>query len=85
MKIFTIHFATINTVAKNFEEFEDSIFTIHFATINTPTDTGLKSKSITFTIHFATINTQRFSLYFFLLHYLQYTLLLLILVNLVVF
>ena len=57
MKIFTIHFATINTVAKNFEEFEDSIFTIHFATINTPTDTGLKSKSITFTIHFATINT----------------------------
>ena len=53
-------------------------FTIHFATINTLLSTISSIISSTFTIHFATINTLYSTWTGTSVHYLQYTLLLLI-------
>ena len=76
--IFTIHFATINTVDYATGEFLDDIFTIHFATINTKCHQALSYPCALFTIHFATINTRLCHFSDKNITYLQYTLLLLI-------
>ena len=78
---FTIHFATINT--RNIKNVSGSCakFTIHFATINTLTRYVEFQLAMQFTIHFATINTKLLTPSKDFRLYLQYTLLLLILLS----
>ena len=79
MTQFTIHFATINTNQKRPMYSLTKEFTIHFATINTAFTTPPIAPPIKFTIHFATINTENVDETNQEEIYLQYTLLLLIL------
>ena len=78
MNIFTIHFATINTIQKVLAGIHTQEFTIHFATINTKKNNTWKSCKTQFTIHFATINTRKLGFKIKSFNDLQYTLLLLI-------
>ena len=76
--LFTIHFATINTLSLLQMCDVCHAFTIHFATINTEKETHIELYKDTFTIHFATINTYVNTDIDNIIRDLQYTLLLLI-------
>ena len=62
-RIFTLHFATINTIPFWLATISAILFTLHFATINTNDTNSVKSPTKTFTLHFATINTPFFLLF----------------------
>ena len=55
--LFTLHFATINTLFFSILICNLSPFTLHFATINTKTSIYRSEIVNVFTLHFATINT----------------------------